>query len=268
MQTLHIRSYLKRKIGGEKVLDFIIEFILAMIFILCFKVQKLFFPSLYFAFSDPFIRRESIGVSKYFFRFFVIFFFNAFFYLILKRFYEAQEIFELLLISSFLGAFLILWPIIFRRSRNLEGEVTKKSMFFLYCIYISFLISTLVISFLTTSSMNLFFKDMDIVTIYISNKEGIIFEILMLPIISVFEVIFTNKYRSVRNEDDSKFYFNNNHNFDYEDTEDEEDDDYDKHDHENSKIYHENSEYKILCIAIINLALATFNVLEKKKRKN
>lgn len=239
------------------MLDFIIEFILAMVFILFFKVQKLFLPNTYFAFSDPFIVGESISLSKYLLRSFVIFFFNMFFYLILNIFYEGQEILKLLLIASFLGAFLILWPIIFRPSRNLEGGLSKKSIFFLYCIYISFLISTMIISFLTTSIMNLFFNDMDIVTVFSSNKEGIIFEILMLPILAVFEAMFTNKYKSVRN--DSKMNSNN-----ITDNEDEGGGSQ-VYDYEYSKIRNENFKYTVLFITFINLGLLVFDIIKKKK---
>ena len=244
------------------MLDFIIEFILAMIFIFFFKVQKLFFPNIYFAFSDPFIRRESIMLSKYFFRFFVIFFFNMFFYLILNIFYEAQEIFKMLSIASFLGSFFILWPIIFRPSRNLEKGLSKKSKFFLYCIYISFLISTLIISFSTTSIMNLFLKDMDIVTVFSSNKEGIIFEILMLPIFTVFEVMLTDKYKSARSEDDSKVNFHN-----ITDTDDE-GDEYQGYDYEDSKIRNENLKHTVLFITFINLVLLVFGIIKKKEMKD
>ena len=224
------------------MLEFIIEFILAMIFILFFKVQKLFLPDTYFAFSDPFILGESVSPSKY---------------LILNIFYEGQEILNLLLIASFLGAFLILWPIIFKPSRNLEGGLSKKSIFFLYCIYISFLISSMIISLLTTSIMNLFFNDMDIVTVFSSNKEGIIFEILMLPILSVFEAVFTHKYKSVRNENVSNMNINNNI--------DGEDDEHYIDDYEYSKSRNENFKYTAVFITFINLGLLVFDIIKKKK---
>ena len=239
------------------MLEFIIEFILAMIFILFFKVQKLFLPDTYFAFSDPFILGESVSPSKYLLRSFVIFFFNMFFYLILNIFYEGQEILNLLLIASFLGAFLILWPIIFKPSRNLEGGLSKKSIFFLYCIYISILISSMIISLLTTSIMNLFFNDMDIVTVFSSNKEGIIFEILMLPILSVFEAVFTHKYKSVRNENVSNMNINNNI--------DGEDDEHYIDDYEYSKSRNENFKYTAVFITFINLGLLVFDIIKKKK---
>ncbi len=249
------------------MLDFILEFILAMFFILFFKVQKLFFPNIYFTFSDSFIRRESIRFSKYLFRFFVIFFFNMFFYLILNIFYEGQEIFKLLLIASFLGSFLILWPIIFRPSRNLEEGMSKKSTFFLYCIYTSFLFSTLIISSLTTSIMNLFLKEMDILTVFSSNKEGILFEILMLPIFTVFETMFINKYQSVRTEDDSKVNFNNINDTYYEDFEGEAYV-YKGYDYEDYKIHQKKFKYTVLCITFINLGLLVFDIIKKMKRKD
>lgn len=247
-------------------MDFIIEFILAMFFIFFFKVQKLFFPSIYFTFSDPFIRQEDVSLSKYFFRIFVIFFFNVFFYLILNIFYEGQEILKLLLIASFLGSLFIIWPIIFRPSHNLEGGLSKKSKVILYCIYLTFLFSTLIISFSTTSIMNLFLKDMDILTIFSSNKEGIIFEILMLPVVTVFEKILTSKYKANRNEDDNKLIINNNIDTNYEDYEDGSNE-YEEDEYEESKIHYEKFIFKISFITFINLVILAFNAIIKKKRK-
>lgn len=238
-------------------MEFIIEFVLALVFILFFKVQKLFLPDTYFAFSDPFILGESVSSSKYLLRFFVIFFFNVFFYIILNIFYEGQEILNLLLIASFLGSFLILWPIIFKPSRNLEGGLSKKFIFFLYCIYTSFLLSNMIISLLTTSIMNLFFNDMDIVTVFSSNKEGIIFEILMLPILSVFEAVFTHKYKSIRNENVIKINFNNNT--------DAEGDEHRADDYEYFESRNENFKYAALFITFINIVFLVFDIIKKKK---
>lgn len=245
-------------------MDFIIEFILAMFFIFFLKVQKLFFPSIYFNFSDPFIRQEDIRLSKYLFRIFVIFFFNIFFYLILNIFYEGQEILKLLLIASFLGSFLIIWPIIFIPSRNLEGGLSRKSIFILYCIYLSFLFSALIISFSTTSIMNLFLKDMDILTMLSSNKEGIIFELLILPIVTVLEKAFTSKYKTIRDADDRELNINNSNDTDYEDYENE-NNEYGKKEYEGSKKHYENFIFKISFITFINLVILAFNAIIKRK---
>ncbi len=238
---------------------FLVVFTLALFFILFFKMQKAFFPSLYFAFSDPFIRHESLGLKRYLSRIFVVVFFNAFFYLILNFFYDAYDIFILLLAGSFLGAFLILWPIIFRPSLNLEDGLTKKSKFYLYSIYILFLILTIITSILTSSIMSYFFEESNIENIFSSNKESILLEILSFPILAIIDNFLTKKYRNNRDDDDKKMTNSTN-----EDNSGE--DDVDDKDYRNNQEYNV-YRYVVLSATFITLIIGTINSLKKKDRK-
>ena len=62
-------------------------------------------------------------------------------------------------------------------------------------MYFTFLISTIVISILTINILKLYLNDMNIITVFTSNKEGILFEILTIPFISVIDALVTKIYR-------------------------------------------------------------------------
>ena len=111
------------------------SYFISALFHLIFSVQKLVLPNSYFTYSDPFIRNESISLKKYFYRIVVVIFFNVFFYLLLNLFYTSGEITTMLLSSNFLGVFLILWPLIFKPSQNLERNLSKNLLlYYIVCI--------------------------------------------------------------------------------------------------------------------------------------
>ena len=57
------------------------------------------------------------------------------FYLLLNLFYTSGEITTMLLSSNFLGVFLILWPLIFKPSQNLERNLSKNLLlYYIVCI--------------------------------------------------------------------------------------------------------------------------------------
>ncbi|MCI2933440.1 hypothetical protein FH179_02260 [Staphylococcus haemolyticus] len=258
-------------------MNYIIVILLALCFILFFSVQKLVFPNWYFTYSDPFIRNESISLKKYFYRIVVVIFFNVFFYLLLNLFYTSGEITTMLLSSNFLGVFLILWPLIFKPSQNLERNLSKKSIALLYSMYFTFLISTLVISILTINILKLYLNNINIITVFTSNKEGILFEILTIPFISVIDALVTKKYTDLENEDYNninRVQCNSNGVHEYENVDGNMESDIEDIEEEgesstNFNIYqYKNSEYRILFISIMNLALALFDVIERKKDKD
>ena len=63
----------------------------------------------------------------------------------------------MLLSSNFLGVFLILWPLIFKPSQNLERNLSKNLLLY-YIVCILLLISTIVISILTINILKLYLK--------------------------------------------------------------------------------------------------------------
>lgn len=183
-------------------MEFIIIFIYAMLFILTFKVQQIFLTNKYFAFSDHFVVNQSVTLEKYIYRIIIIAWLTVFSYLILNIFYEPQEIFNLLLVGNFLGSFLTVWPVIFQPKKNLEVGLSKKTIFILYFIYLFFIVSTVLISVIVWNILYVFFADDNIVTLLISNKESIIFEIIILLPLLIVEHIFSKKY-SKRSEKES-----------------------------------------------------------------
>ena len=65
-------------------------------------------------------------------------------------------------------------------------------------MYFTFLISTLVISILTINILKLYLNDMNIITVFTSNKEGILFEILTIPFISVIDALVTKNIQILK----------------------------------------------------------------------
>lgn len=105
---------------------------------------------------------------------------------------------------------------------------------------------------------------MDILTMLSSNKEGIIFELLILPIVTVLEKAFTSKYKTIRDADDRELNINNSNDTDYEDYENE-NNEYGKKEYEGSKKHYENFIFKISFITFINLVILAFNAIIKRK---
>lgn len=243
-------------------MNFIIEFFLALFFILLFRVQQIFYPSLYFAFSDPFVRNESIGLKKWFFRLYIIIIYNVLSYLILDPFYQPNELLSLIIIGSFLGAFLILWPVIFQPKMNLVEGLSNKSYFLLYCIYISFLFFTIVVSFFSINTMNLFLKDLNIINIFSSNKETLVFEFILIPVISTIELILKKSYKESRNDDDKLLVY-------YQET-----DNTSNYEEPGIKLEKNPSfDYKtdklilsVLFVSVINIVITLLNSVIKKKK--
>lgn len=65
-------------------------------------------------------------------------------------------------------------------------------------MYFTFLISTIVISILTINILKLYLNDMNIITVFTSNKEGILFEILTIPFISVIDALVTKNIQILK----------------------------------------------------------------------
>lgn len=166
------------------VLIIILSFLLVGIF----RIQKILDKETYFSLSEFFVA----GVTTYnlIVRFIVIISFNCVVYLVLNNFVDSNIGASMCLLSTVLGSILIVYPA-FLNKVNIPNEKIKTKINYLY---VSFVIFSFFLSFLTISILILLFNDINLVDLWEEQKNSILLSLLIfIPMFFINPVIRNNK---------------------------------------------------------------------------
>lgn len=112
-------------------------FFVAILFVITFSIQRNFFPKNYFA-NSQIVLDNLVTYRMLSIRYISIFFFGLVTYFIINKI-------SIVVLGTFLGSFLIIWPAILSPSEAYMGYVKQKDKIFIYLIHFLFVITSIVV---------------------------------------------------------------------------------------------------------------------------
>lgn len=123
-------------------LDLLLIFITSLVFVVMFRLQRNLFPTNYFA-NSQIILDTVVTYRMILVRYIFIFIFGLFSYLITKNA-------PVILIGTFLGAFLIVWPTILAPSEVYIDVIKSRDKILIYTMHTMFIITSIIVVYLST----------------------------------------------------------------------------------------------------------------------
>lgn len=165
------------------VLIIMLSFLLVGIF----RIQKILDKETYFSFSEFFVA----GVTTYnlIVRFIIIICFNCVIYLVLNNFVDSNIGASMCFLSTVLGSILIVYPA-FLNKVDIPNEKIKTKINYLY---VSFVLFSTLLSFLTIIILILLFNDISIVDLWEEQKNTILISLLIFIPMQFINPIIRNK---------------------------------------------------------------------------
>lgn len=150
--------------------DLLIIFIVSILFVLVFRIQRNMFPTNYFANSDlvlnSFVTYRMLSI-----RYIIIFFFGLASYFLVNNT-------STVVVGTFLGSFLIIWPTLLSPFKAYVGIVKKNDIIFIYLQHLVFVTTSVIVIYFATILLPLLQNH-----IY-ENRVGIFLEVLKFLIFS------------------------------------------------------------------------------------
>lgn len=162
-------------------LELVFVFIIAILFVILFKIQKKIFPQNYFS-SSQVILDKNVTYKMLVVRYLLILFFSFAFNLIIENR-------SIIAIGVFLGSFLIIWPTLLNPSEPYWaiGYVKKKDILIIYFLHFLFVLSSVLTTYFGTILFPLV-KDL-----YFEYKSDLIYDLAKYFLGSVFWLPFLKK---------------------------------------------------------------------------
>lgn len=123
-------------------LDLLLIFMTSLAFVLLFRLQRNFFPTNYFA-NSQIILDTVVTYRMILVRYIFIFIFGLISYFITKNT-------PVILIGTFLGAFLIVWPTILAPSEAYVDVIKPRDRIFIYAMHTIFIITSIIVVYFST----------------------------------------------------------------------------------------------------------------------
>ncbi|NBK48320.1 hypothetical protein EON06_11340 [Staphylococcus delphini] len=171
----------------------ILILIFACLFVFMFDLQKLLTSDSYFSFSEFFV--YGVQTKNIIMRITLMISYNCILFLVLNNFFDDESITTICIMSTTLGAILIVYPAF--RNKNINDDISKN----VRILYISFILFSFVLSTLVMLILILLFNDISINELWNEQKNSLIlYFLLAIPNAFFNPINTTNKLKvSVEN---------------------------------------------------------------------
>lgn len=150
-------------------LDLLRIFVVGLLYVGIFKIQKNFTPLKYFSNADLVIQ-ESISFWQVIIRYVLI----AIFSISLNFLFEIDE--NIIIAGNILGAFLIVWPTLISPAFSYDSYISDKNKFLIFIVHIVFVLTTGLATCVSLALIPMFVEDFgDYVTNIIFGGGGLVF---------------------------------------------------------------------------------------------
>lgn len=140
-------------------LDLLCMFIISLLYVSLFKIQRALTPMKYFSNSEI-VMHESVSPMQILIRYVLI----GIFSISLSFIFNIQE--NIIIVGNSLGSFLIIWPALLLPKLSYETFISKENKLLIYFLHIIFIITTGLSTYFSFLLIPLFVRD---TSEYISN---------------------------------------------------------------------------------------------------
>lgn len=160
-----------------------------ILFLITFKIQQYIFRRDYFSSSD--ILDGVVSFKMFIARVGIIVFENLFVYLLLDYILRFHRVYEVILVSNFIGSLLIAWPLLYAPRKNTPINNCFKNMIFIYGYCFVFIFISMLSACASIYLSKVLFHEMSLIQIW--ENYGVGFAITVLFTISFGSMDFLHR---------------------------------------------------------------------------